>query len=98
MAESVDALVSNTSGFTSIPVRPRVWVPLRKLSIDYSVLSFFALIEGIGVSTLGSIRVSPKNRLESYHISAIFLTVFAVLIVSLPLMFVLAVFDHQFVF
>ena len=26
MAESVDALVSNTSGFTSIPVRPRVWV------------------------------------------------------------------------
>lgn len=26
MAESVDALVSNTSGFISIPVRPRVWV------------------------------------------------------------------------
>ena len=26
MAESVDALVSNTSGFTSIPVRPRAWV------------------------------------------------------------------------
>ena len=26
MAESVDALVSNTSGFTSILVRPRVWV------------------------------------------------------------------------
>ncbi len=26
MAESVDALVSNTSGVTSIPVRPRVWV------------------------------------------------------------------------
>ena len=33
MAESVDALVSNTSGFTSIPVRPRVWVQERKLSI-----------------------------------------------------------------
>ena len=29
VAESVDALVSNTSGFTSIPVRPRAWV-LRK--------------------------------------------------------------------
>ena len=29
MAESVDALVSNTSGFTSIPVRPRVWVQKR---------------------------------------------------------------------
>ena len=26
MAELVDALVSNTSGFTSIPVRSRVWV------------------------------------------------------------------------
>ena len=29
MAESVDALVSNTSGFTSIPVRPRVWVQVN---------------------------------------------------------------------
>ena len=36
MAESVDALVSNTSGFTSIPVRPRVWVRRKKLSIDQS--------------------------------------------------------------
>lgn len=26
MAESVDALVSNTSGFTSMPVRSRLWV------------------------------------------------------------------------
>ena len=26
MAESVDALVSNTSGFISMPVRPRLWV------------------------------------------------------------------------
>ena len=32
MAESVDALVSNTSGFTSIPVRPRVWVPKEKFN------------------------------------------------------------------
>ena len=30
MAESVDALVSNTSGFTSIPVRPRVWVRKKR--------------------------------------------------------------------
>ena len=30
MAESVDALVSNTSGVTSIPVRPRVWVQNKK--------------------------------------------------------------------
>ena len=33
MAESVDALVSNTSGFTSIPVRPRVWVQEKSLNI-----------------------------------------------------------------
>ena len=32
MAESVDALVSNTSGVTSIPVRPRVWVRVNRLS------------------------------------------------------------------
>ena len=29
MAESVDALVSNTSGVISIPVRPRVWVQIN---------------------------------------------------------------------
>ena len=29
MAESVDALVSNTSGVKSIPVRPRVWVRIN---------------------------------------------------------------------
>ena len=30
MAELVDALVSNTSGFTSMPVRSRLWVQNRK--------------------------------------------------------------------
>ena len=43
MAESVDALVSNTSGFTSIPVRPRVWVhrkPLKLLMMS-SLRGFF---------------------------------------------------------
>jgi hypothetical protein len=32
MAELVDALVSNTSGFTSISVRSRAWVPLAPLN------------------------------------------------------------------
>ena len=36
MAESVDALVSNTSGFTSIPVRPRVWVRRKRESFKES--------------------------------------------------------------
>ena len=39
MAESVDALVSNTSGFTSIPVRPRVWV--QKKEKARKAFSFF---------------------------------------------------------
>ena len=34
MAESVDALVSNTSGFTSIPVRPRVWVRKAEILVN----------------------------------------------------------------
>lgn len=39
MAESVDALVSNTSGFTSIPVRSRVWVQKRREFFNF--LRFF---------------------------------------------------------
>ena len=42
MAELVDALVSNTNGFTSIPVRSRVWVlinPDNRLIIR--VFSFY---------------------------------------------------------
>ena len=42
MAESVDALVSNTSGFTSIPVRPRVWV-LRRRKLKNSLRFSFLL-------------------------------------------------------
>ena len=44
MAESVDALVSNTSGFTSIPVRPRVWVQKRE-----KVLNFLSFLFGLFV-------------------------------------------------
>ena len=41
MAESVDALVSNTSGFTSIPVRPRVWV---REGESFKTFSFFLYV------------------------------------------------------
>ena len=55
MAESVDALVSNTSGVTSIPVRPRVWVPpglgtsksakqLEASLADFFVLQFLKIL------------------------------------------------------
>ena len=33
MAELVDALVSNTSGFTSMPVRSRLWVQEKSLNV-----------------------------------------------------------------
>ena len=34
MAESVDALVSNTSRFTPVPVRPRLWVRRRETRVS----------------------------------------------------------------
>ena len=54
MAESVDALVSNTSGFTSIPVRPRVWVrkeKVQKLSPFFmpSAESFFVSLKSVAL-------------------------------------------------
>ena len=48
MAESVDALVSNTSGFTSIPVRPRVWV--RKNPLEISRGFFYAITFSLQLS------------------------------------------------
>ena len=43
MAESVDALVSNTSGFTSIPVRPRVWVQKGESFKTFSFFCFYVM-------------------------------------------------------
>ena len=39
MAESVDALVSNTSRFTPVPVRPRLWVLERETRVSLFFLS-----------------------------------------------------------
>ena len=44
MAESVDALVSNTSRFTPVPVRPRLWV--RKEEDESLPLFSFTLRRG----------------------------------------------------
>lgn len=43
MAELVDALVSNTSGFTSMPVRSRLWV--HKKSVDQLIDRLFLFNE-----------------------------------------------------
>ena len=45
MAESVDALVSNTSGVTSIPVRPRVWVRGKAKLLSFQSLGFFSFYQ-----------------------------------------------------
>ena len=44
MAELVDALVSNTSGFTSMPVRSRLWV-LQTLG-NQLIVKGFLLYDG----------------------------------------------------
>ena len=48
MAESVDALVSNTSRFTPVPVRPRLWV-LREVREDFSFFCLYAVRMRVGV-------------------------------------------------
>ena len=66
MAESVDALVSNTSGFTSIPVRPRVWVRKPKDSFKRANIKMFAQmaesVDALVSNTSGftSIPVRPR--------------------------------------
>ena len=65
MAESVDALVSNTSGFTSIPVRPRVWV-LKSESFEVAKIKLVAQmaesVDALVSNTSGftSIPVRPR--------------------------------------
>ena len=45
MAESVDALVSNTSRFTPVPVRPRLWV-LQTLD-NQLIIKGFSFLSGV---------------------------------------------------
>ena len=55
MAESVDALVSNTNRFTPVPVRPRLWV--RKGDVKAS--PFLLCITQI-MPTF--VLIKPKNQ------------------------------------
>ena len=59
MAESVDALVSNTSGVTSIPVRPRVWVLKREVQENFS---FF-----VYTLSYSAHNHHPGNRINVIH-------------------------------
>ena len=65
MAELVDALVSNTSGFTSMPVRSRLWVqktPLNRLILrGFFTLSKFSLERVVHIGFVGfGPRVSSR--------------------------------------
>ena len=63
MAELVDALVSNTSGFTSMPVRSRLWVPKQNPNWFYQ-LGFFLFGEFLVKQKLESKKaVSQWNSL-----------------------------------
>ena len=53
MAESVDALVSNTSRFTPVPVRPRLWVQKG----ESSTFSFFYFINLISRRIFFQIKI-----------------------------------------
>ncbi len=80
MAESVDALVSNTSGFTSMPVRSRLWVlPRNANSFIYKELAFFffspcpqrvRLLKKMGVSgfsRLATFQLRKMKEVKHYY-------------------------------
>ena len=65
MAESVDALVSNTSGVTSIPVGPRVWVPGKELSrMTNQMLGSFLFFYIFLSSVTFLVKLSKNNIFE----------------------------------
>ena len=67
MAESVDALVSNTNGVTPVPVRPRLWVQKTKrkaLKLNEFWRFFYFLLEYCWKNFIElSTTVKPKDEL-----------------------------------
>ncbi len=57
MAESVDALVSNTSGVKLVPVRDRLWVlRMSCKSLIYKTFSFYRVLKGANFEHYFSIK------------------------------------------
>ena len=59
MAELVDALVSNTSGFTSMPVRSRLWVQNKVdsqliINLIFCLRSIIAVAGDVNVWLIGA--------------------------------------------
>ena len=69
MAESVDALVSNTSRFTPVPVRPRLWVPREKFErtslffVPYNLANRWFMYPEQGLSAHGQ---GQNTRLHDF--------------------------------
>ena len=87
MAELVDALVSNTSGFTSMPVRSRLWV---LQSTDYQgffflsgVLKVYFLTKRKRKSTFAVLATFYALLTKMLHISSFLLLLFALKTVSI---------------
>ena len=60
MAESVDALVSNTNNFTVVPVRPRLWV-LLKLQNFWSFFYF---------RPMASVYILYSKKLDRFYVGS----------------------------
>jgi hypothetical protein len=60
MAESVDALVSNTCGRKAVPVRPRLWVP--KKASDFLKLFYF--------SDMASVYILYSEKFNRFYIGS----------------------------
>ena len=70
MAELVDALVSNTSGFTSMPVRSRLWVQFKSSISWFSTIELFCFLLSHHIcttcKTFYHIALSCNNHIYRY--------------------------------
>ena len=64
MAESVDALVSNTSRFTPVPVRPRLRV--QKTLVEHFYEGFFFSKTQKWSLLVTTLKMGGKNTLKIY--------------------------------
>ena len=66
MAESVDALVSNTSGVKPVPVRDRLWVlRMSCKSLIYKTFFFWGVKKGVNVFLSAFVAIISLGLLSS---------------------------------
>ena len=80
MAESVDALVSNTNGREAVPVRPRLRVPLKEVIIWKSnnyLFYFYSNVPKLFPENLTISKGRSHNQFLSGLLHTVLLTVFS---------------------